>query len=497
MAHLKQTLFSMLTLATLASGIALMPTPAKAGFQFSPAPKAGAAVAPTSGAPLPDNGPLMPMLAPDNVDADPLNRMPTPPLPSLPVDPLASGDMLPGKHVISTPISARASAAPGATATSTMPEAIGFGSDLPLVLGLRQIVPPQYAYAFDPGVDQGAKISWNGGKPWDIALSDALQPLGYTARVEGTTVHVSSGTSAMAAPVPAPVAPPMMNVRASGDVPRAPLSPAEMPPAATLSVTPAAAPIAAAPKPAHEVYVRRNASGAAAEPTGPKKDVVVSANNGDEKNLWDRINPMNWTESSESVTAPAYNVDRTGSTPAAAPAPQTPTGPMARMSDNDAMIAAENTRAPATREAQIPNAPDAVPDAFPDTAANAPVMLTRGPGEISKEAIPPETISGAAATAPASSDVLNTGAVMKWEAQKGDDLRTVLQDWSAKAKVQLYWVPAQDYKLPKQISMTGSYTDAVADLLGAYGEKPARPVGRLHPNLPNGPSVLIIEPAAS
>jgi hypothetical protein len=488
MAHLKQTLFSLFTLATIAAGLGLASSPASAGFQFTPATKAGAPAA--AGTAAPDNGPLMPMLAPDKVETDPLNQMPTPPLPSLPGDPTGSGDL--ANNPKTAPILKAPEAAPVTKYSSTFPEAIGFGSDLPLALGLRQIVPPEYAYAFDPGVNQGAKISWNGGKPWDIALNEALKPLGYSATVEGTTVHISSGAPSPLTAATPPAAP-MTTVHAGADLRRVPPALTTNTPVATPAVEQSAV---SGSKSMREVYVRRNNDTNDIEERAPgkpeelksSKGVVLSPTDDREKpGFWERANPVNWVNDSD----PAFST---------APAPPTADArPVARMSDNDARLAAGNTAASVSADTQVPNAPDAVADETP-VPANAPIMLTRGPGDISKEALPVGPSSGSmlqqADTAP-SGEVLNTGAVMKWEAKKGDSLKTVLQQWSEKAKVQLYWVPAQDYKLPKPISMTGNYTDAVADILGAYGETGSRPVGRLHPNLPNGPSVLIIEPASS
>lgn len=487
MAHLKQALFSIFTVTAIVTGFGLTSSQAYAGFQFTPAAKPMVAAPATSA--LPDNGPLMPMVAPDKVDTDTLNQMPTPPLPAMPADPMASGDVAAPKPV------------PVIKSTSAYPDAIGFGSDLPLALGLRQIVPPQYAYSFDTGVDQGAKISWNGGKPWDIALNEALKPLGYSATVEDNTVHVSSGAPAPvqhSAAIPAPRAPeaqPMMTARA-GDIPHPPLSPA--------NDVPAAAP-ADSGKAVREVYVRRNGANDVEEraPGKPEdlnaqKSITLTPEKNSEKSFWQRVNPENWGTDSADNTAGTSAPDTPAPPMAAVRAPE-PAGPVARMSDNDAKLAADNANN--VSNSYVPNGPDAMTDAAPAPSPEAPVMLTRGPGEVSKDvapvSAPPGSLVEQAAPAAPAGDILNNGAVTKWEAKKGDSLKTVLQQWSGKSNVQLYWVPAQDYKLPESINMTGNYTDAVADLLGTYGDKGSRPVGRLHPNLPNGPSVLIIEPASS
>ena len=53
----------------------------------------------------------------------------------------------------------------------------GFGSEVPLALALRQIVPAHYAFSFGEDVNPGASLSWQGGKPWNKVLEEALSPL--------------------------------------------------------------------------------------------------------------------------------------------------------------------------------------------------------------------------------------------------------------------------------------------------------------------------------
>ncbi len=53
----------------------------------------------------------------------------------------------------------------------------GFGSDIPLALALRQIVPAQYAFSFGPGANPGMIVSWEGGKPWNEVLKETLSPI--------------------------------------------------------------------------------------------------------------------------------------------------------------------------------------------------------------------------------------------------------------------------------------------------------------------------------
>ncbi len=71
----------------------------------------------------------------------------------------------------------------------------GFGSDMPLALALRQIVPAKYAFLFGKNVNAGAAISWNGGKPWNEVLKDALDPLGVTFEIKGKKIILSSNSN--------------------------------------------------------------------------------------------------------------------------------------------------------------------------------------------------------------------------------------------------------------------------------------------------------------
>lgn len=171
---------------------------------------------------------------------------------------------------------------------STYADAVGFGSDMPLALAMRQIVPAQYAFVFDPAVNQGAKVTWNGGKPWDIVLNDALKPLGYSVSVDDNIVHVGTGEKSAAA-VPAPAAMPVM----------AKSTPDQAAPAA---------------RPVREVYVRRNTAGPDVEERMPgspeavaavaKPAVTGAAKTPDAEQkpgFWSHVNPANWGSSKESA----------------------------------------------------------------------------------------------------------------------------------------------------------------------------------------------------
>ncbi len=75
---------------------------------------------------------------------------------------------------------------------SDMPVVEGFGSDMPLALALQQIIPAGYVASFDPGVNPGQTVSWDGGKPWDQVVNNMLAPLQLQAVIGEKTVHVRS-----------------------------------------------------------------------------------------------------------------------------------------------------------------------------------------------------------------------------------------------------------------------------------------------------------------
>lgn len=66
----------------------------------------------------------------------------------------------------------------------------GFGADMPLALALQQIIPQGYAYSFGQGVNPGALVTWDGGKPWNQVISDMLAPHDLSFAIEGSRVHI-------------------------------------------------------------------------------------------------------------------------------------------------------------------------------------------------------------------------------------------------------------------------------------------------------------------
>jgi hypothetical protein len=80
-----------------------------------------------------------------------------------------------------------------------------------------------------------------------------------------------------------------------------------------------------------------------------------------------------------------------------------------------------------------------------------------------------------------------------WTARSGVSLREALQSWARQANVQLEWQTNYNYPISSVFNFEGTFDQAVDSLLSLYGEDQSPPKGKLYPNQPNGPSVLLIE----
>lgn len=226
----------------------------------------------------------------------------------------------------------------------------GFGADLPLVMALRQIVPPQYGFSFDAGVNVSQQVSWQGGKPWDVVLQETVAPHGLTATIRGNVV----------------------------------------------SITRTGVPVSAQP----------------IAMSGPQ--VVTET-----------------IQTANTMPMPVSPIMQ-----AAAPA--------------------------------------------------APMMAT--PAVMTPAAMP-----AVIAPAAASADAAELGTAGTWTAPRNSSLRSILEDWSKRVNVELYWASEYDYPIQSAVAINGTFEEAVQVLLRGLTDSKPRPMGRLHPNLPNGPAVLVIE----
>lgn len=107
-------------------------------------------------------------------------------------------------------VAAPVAAASAPAAEPAVPVVQGFGTRVPLVIALRQILPAGYSFAHGDGVDLGASVDWKGGKPWNDVLNETLSAAGLKASVTGETVFIqkADAVAPAAAVVPATSAAP-------------------------------------------------------------------------------------------------------------------------------------------------------------------------------------------------------------------------------------------------------------------------------------------------
>lgn len=321
----------------------------------------------------------------------------------------------------------------------------GFGKNVPLAYAMSQIVPAGYAYSFEGNPQMaGAMVSWTGGSPWNLVLKNAVAPLGYEASIVDHTVWIRK-------PAPQPVMEESITMMPAPVAVQAP---------AMAAVSPAPMPVAATPaQPAHPM-AQPHAKASPMAPTQSLKDV----NSGSVNEKYPRRNPI----------------------------------PMMMKSDGqDSQAAQSASNMPQTLA--VPRSPmDAVPMqqqantnyAEPIQAAGAAVPQARNNEQ---QALPLVTPKPVGQTAKADKPSHDMSDIQFWQAKGGDSLRNVLTAWGGKSAVRIYWSAPYDYRIPGDVSLHGSFADAVSALLKQYDNLEPRPIGRLHPNKPNGPAVLIIE----
>lgn len=194
----KPTLGTLTCLTAIA--LAGMTAPAQAGFEWRgplapPAPAQAATPAPATSAG--EMTGLEPVIEWNS--AAPVSSMPAQKVEDVHAMPI---DMISVPHTV---VTEPAPVATPVAAPQDMGEVIsGFGSDLPLVIALQQVVPPGYQFSFASGVNPGSSVSWSGGAPWKEVLANMLSAQGLGYRVSNNTVVVgyfaSESTPAPASP---------------------------------------------------------------------------------------------------------------------------------------------------------------------------------------------------------------------------------------------------------------------------------------------------------
>jgi len=297
---------------------------------------------------------------------------------------------------------------------SEYPLAVGFGSDLPMMTAIKQIIPEGYGLAFEAGVPTNMMMSWQGGRPWNDVLATVLAPHGLEARVQGNIVTITQTNPYIipgnAQPMNTGGMAPVQNVlRAPMEGPKVQMSPIMYD--SQTSLTPITQDARSG--------LLQNASGNG-EPASLYQTAVMQT-------------PAPIMGSA--TTAPMMDG---GYAPAGAPTPL-------------------------------------LSPAAAYTGATGPISA--------------ESYGGVSPVTPE----LYDRSVNYWTAPKSSTLREVLDSWTRKAGVELFWASEYDYPISTAVNIEGDFEEAVQVLLKGLEESNPRPLGRLHPNLPNGPSVLVIE----
>lgn len=462
----RHTKLAMVLASVIAAGF---PCAALAGFEWSPPPASArdqaagnTQAAPDAMTPVPGEPAdgFQPMPAPlPEVQGQPLPGVAAPRAP-VAVAPPPSPAPEAAPRINPFPLEAAPVAAPAPVPPpSGFTQAVGFGEQMPLALAMRQIVPPEYGFSFADGVNPGVKIDWEGGRPWNAVLGDAIAPYGLTAVVAGKAVSIrpadrpATGDAVALAPPPGPMtltrpAPVAMPEEA-------------MPPVAPAMPAPVSAPMMTAPMPeslppAQEVPEARLDEGAPVSGRyNPRAD----------RRLEEMMPPP--------VTQGLANAAPEQVAAMPEPAPMPP--------EDGAMAAAQ------------PRGPEA---AFPGE------MPGNIPGEMPREVAPPAGLGDEMARdprpllkkSPAGPDrKYDPSAVRTWTAENGISLREALSEWSDEAGVQLHWASQYDYPLQSAVRLDGTYSQAVDMVLSGLADAQPRPLGRLHPNMPEGPAILVIE----
>lgn len=425
------TKFNMLKKAILLSTVAVvsMAATAHAGFEWK-GPLEPPRAAPEAAAPASDD--LMPVtgVSPDAAPEAPVTS------PEISVEPV--------QH--------ETHAAPVQTAMSTAPAAAaqeagtlsGFGSDLPLVIALQQIVPAGFQYSFSGGVNPGVTVSWQGGKPWQHVLSDTLAPQGLGYTLQNNTVIISRGAA------PASAQPAALESHTHDS---------SMSPAPDMTAAPAASDSLA------PVSITAQPPVTDAAPAAPAESVNIRREK--PSSLLDRLG---WRRGEERTEGAQPVISQ----------------PPAKTSNT---YPAETSSAPGTAAPAVMSEPPQMTEpvaADAPAAAPAPVTSSSADAAFSNGA---HMEMASAAKAPAAAPA---GAVSTWSGGKGQTLRDVLKAWSDKAGVELYWSIDYDYRLATDAGFTGTYDEAVGGLLDKFASVRPQPYGQLHQSS-SGPRVLVVK----
>ena len=98
-------------------------------------------------------------------------------------------------------------------------------------------------------------------------------------------------------------------------------------------------------------------------------------------------------------------------------------------------------------------------------------------------------LNGSGGPLPADAEAINGS----WSAERGDNLKKVLETWCRRAHVEFDWLAEYDYPLQASVSFSGSFEEAVRQLLAGFEGAHPQPVAELHTNPNMRQTVLIVQ----
>ena len=104
----------------------------------------------------------------------------------------------------------------------------------------------------------------------------------------------------------------------------------------------------------------------------------------------------------------------------------------------------------------------------------------------------PAVSSGAAGRGSAPIEAVIPALHEQWQAPAGANIQTVIDQWAAKAGVIVVWQDYMSLPVKDDLSVDGTFENAVADLLDQYADDSARPVGQLNTDPETGQRTLLI-----
>jgi hypothetical protein len=131
-----------------------------------------------------------------------------------------------------------------------------------------------------------------------------------------------------------------------------------------------------------------------------------------------------------------------------------------------------------TRSVSVAPSPSSGPAGHAPMMGSPPQNLETIPEMVSAPPVPPSGSAG--------------GVLETWNAERGDTLHKILGKWAHRANAEFDWMAEYDYPLQASVSFTGTFEEAVRNLLTGFETAHPQPIAELHANPNLGQMVLLV-----